>query len=163
MASNISVQELTTYEAIEQVVLAFSDSHFLRTITHGESRKQFIEKHLEYGHVVAEFHDETPVGFISFYSNDLINKIAYVTAFAISEDLGFLKGKTLMRLLSEGKKIVDEKGMKAVRLEVEKENTKAIRLYKHFGFNKISGTDNGLTHLSDNTIFMELNLENFKL
>lgn len=151
----IVVKELTSYEEAEQVILEFKDNYFLRPITNDSYRATFINKHLENGHFLAEFNDGNPVGFFSFYSNDTESKVAFITSLALSEDLGFLKGKTLMRLVNNGIKLIRESGMEIVRLEVERDNEKGIKLYKHFGFHFIESD-------KENTYYMEMNLADYK-
>ena len=154
---NIIIKELFSFDEIEQVILAFKDSHFLRAITADDKRKGFIEKHMKFGHIIAEYHSDTPVGFISFYCNDIVNKIGYVSAFALDEKLGFLKGKTLMRLIKSSVDVGLKSDVETVRLEVEKDNTKAIKLYRHFGFKEADlDTDN------KNSIYMEINFSDLK-
>lgn len=131
--TNINNVELKTYEEIEKVILIFKDVYFLRAITNDEYRSIFINKHIENGHFIAEYHNEKPVGFLSFYSNGE-DKSTFVTGFGIIDELGFLKGKTFMRLFKRGIEISKESGMNNLRLEVEKDNDKAIKLYHHLGF-----------------------------
>ena len=88
-----TIKEITTFEDAEKVVLKFKDIHFLRAITSDDKRAAYINKHLENGHFLVANHNDTPAGFVSFYSNDLVNKIVYITALGLDEDLVFLKGK----------------------------------------------------------------------
>ena len=154
--NNITVKEITTFEDAEKVVLKFKDIHFLRAITSDDKRAAYINKHLENGHFLVANHNDTPAGFVSFYSNDLVNKIVYITALGLDEDLVFLKGKILIKLLNKGVEIVRQNDMKLVRLEVEKDNEKALKLYRHFGFHEIPSD-------KDTTYLMEMELSNYKL
>ncbi len=146
-----NVCEITTYEEMDKVITTFKDSYYLRRITNPEYKDTFIKKQLECGHFVVEYHDDNPVGFISFYSNDLNSGVSFVTAMVVSEDLGFLKGKTLIRLLTESRNIAIKNNMKSVKLEVEKDNKRAIKLYEHFGFRPVEEE-------TDNTIFMQMDI-----
>ena len=73
-----------------------------------------------------------PLGYIAFYVNDCEKKIAYITMISI---LGNAQrqhiGSKLMKLCLERSK---ECGMKAVRLEVKKENRNAILFYEYWGY-----------------------------
>lgn len=153
--AKIEVKEATTFEEAEKAVLEFKDTHFLRAITNDDNRKAFIEKHLQYGHFLVEYHDEIPVGFFSFYCNDAESKTAYITSLALKDELGFLKGKTLIRLLTKGFAMGKEADMKSVRLEVEKDNKKAIKLYEHFGFKVVPSE-------KEETYYMEMKLADYK-
>ena len=152
---NIIVKEISDYSEMEKIILKFKDTFFLRAITKDTYRDVFIKKHLENGHFLAEFHDDVPVGFISFYCNDTENKKAFITSLSLSDELGFLKGKTLMRLLKNGYQIAASKGMQTVGLEVESNNYKAIKLYKHFGFEFVQSSD-------EKTRLMEIQLNKLK-
>lgn len=151
----IIIKELTSFSEIEEAILKYKDTYFLRAITNDDNRKYFIEKHIKNGHFLVEYHGDNPVGFFSFYSNDTVTKIAFVTALSLSDELGFLKGKTLIRLLNKAYDIMTEAGMKTVQLEVEADNTRALKLYKHFGFAPIPNE-------KENIILMEMELSNYK-
>ncbi len=158
--TNHTIRELTSYEDIENVILNYKDNYFLRAITKDEYRKIFIDKHIRGGHFLAEYHNDVPVGFLSFYSNDLTTKKAFITAFALSDSLGFLKGKTLYRLFHYSLDIVLAAGMETVGLEVEKDNEKGIRLYNHMGFKELPADEQPESNSgAKNTIFMELPLK----
>ena len=155
---NIITKEITTFTEVESVILAFKDTYFLRAITKDEYRKIFIQKHLDNGHFLAEYLDDNPVGFLSFYCNDKVNKICFVTSLAVSEALGFLKGKTLIRLIKLAKEVAVAAGTEIIRLEVEKDNEKAIKLYKHFGFYEIQ-----LPTGNEKTFYMEIKMADYKI
>ncbi|SDB05586.1 Ribosomal protein S18 acetylase RimI [Pseudobutyrivibrio sp. YE44] len=154
--TNITVKEIKTYEALNLVINHFKDTYFLRAITDDRYKDIYIKKQLEDGHFIVEFHNDIPVGFISFYSNDSETHIAYITALALSDDLGFLKGKTLFRIITEAFKIAKATNMEIVQLEVEKDNKRAIKLYEHFGFKYIGDGNN-------NSFYMQMNIKDFKL
>ena len=155
---NIITREITTFKEIESIILAFKDTYFLRAITKDDYRKIFIQKHLDSGHFLAEFLEDKPVGFLSFYCNDQINKICFVTSLAVSDSLGFLKGKTLIRLIKMAKEVAASAGTEIIRLEVEKDNDKAIRLYNHFGFKEIQLPTN-----NEKTFYMEIKMADYKI
>lgn len=144
---NITVTDITSYSEMEEIILKYKDTYFLRAITNDEYRDTFIKKHLENGHFIAEYHDGTPVGFASFYCNDGENKKAFISSFVVNDNLGFLKGKTLIRLLKTGVQIAQTAGMETVELEVEKDNDKALKLYKHLGFTHIPGDTATTIHM----------------
>jgi hypothetical protein len=154
--NNITVKEITAFDEAEKVILEFKDTYFLRAITSDDKREAYINKHLDNGHFIMAYHDEAPVGFVSFYSNDTENKIAYITALGLNEELGFLKGKTLIKLLNKGLEIAKQTNMKFVRLEVEKDNAKALKLYRHFGFKEIPSD-------KEESYLMEMEISNYKL
>ena len=90
--------------------------------------------------------DELLLGFIAFYSNDVINKIGYITQLGVmpkAQSIGI--GSKLMNISYT---ICKEKGMKKIKLEVRKMNTRAIRFYQKEGF-RFCG------EASDRSIYME--------
>ncbi len=155
-SKNIIVKEISDYAEMEKIILKFKDTFFLRAITKDEYRDTFIKKHIENGHFLVEFHNDVPVGFLSFYCNDTENKKAFITSLSLSDELGFLKGKTLMRLFKTGFQIGASNEMQSVGLEVENNNYKAIKLYKHFGFEFVPSNNNKTTSL------MEIQLDKLK-
>lgn len=72
------------------------------------------------------------IGFTAFYSNDIENNIAYLTQLAVKPEIqnkGI--GKTLLSVSMEFSR---RRGMKVIKLEVIKDNIKAISFYKKNGF-----------------------------
>lgn len=78
------------------------------------------------------------VGYIAFYSNDMKNKIAYISQIAVSDEFqGYGIGKKLIeKCIEESSK----KGMDSIKLEVYKQNLKAIKFYEKNEF-KIMNTN----------------------
>ena len=154
-SNNITVKEISNFSEIEKIILEFKNTYFLRPITTDDYRSIFINKHLKNGHFLAEYHNNTPVGFISFYCNNIEQKKAFVTSLSISDNLGFLKGKTLIRLMRKGIQIASDAEMQTVGLEVDTNNFKAIKLYKHLGFEFVSNEN-------DTKNYMEIRIDKLK-
>ena len=72
------------------------------------------------------------LGFIAFYANDRKTMVSYITQIAVKEEFQNQNiGKTLLGLCVEVSTIF---GMKYIKLEVYKNNNKAIRFYRKNGF-----------------------------
>jgi len=99
----------------------------------------YFEKICKYACFIEALDGNQCVGFSAFYANDDITKTAYITLIAVS--LSFQK-------MGIGKKLIDATiqkanicGMEKIRLEVDKENIKAIQLYNKNGFSVFDETD----------------------
>lgn len=143
--AHVDVHEVTSKEELKKILVEFKEYRFLHDVTDDDKIEAYAKKQLTYGHVVAEYHDGKPVGFISFYDNDTNSKTAYISVFALSEGLGFMKGKTMVRIATESFRIAKDCGLEKIKLEVDKENKVARKLYEHLGF-KYTGeeTDHSL-------------------
>lgn len=130
---DIKTCEVSDLEGCIKVLEKFKDYEFLSMLHDENELVDYAKKVLENGHVIAEFLSGDPVGFVCFYCNDTESKTAFVTSFAIAEDIGFMKGKTFFRVISEGLKVCKETGMENILIEVDKRNKLAIRLYEHLG------------------------------
>lgn len=72
------------------------------------------------------------IGYTAMYANDLENKIAYITLIAVRQD--FQKNGVGKSLLNWCENTAYKKGMKILRLEVNKKNKKARTFYEKNGF-----------------------------
>lgn len=73
-----------------------------------------------------------PIGFIAYYSNDVENKIAYLTQLVV--DIDYQKsgvGAILMEFFISN---VKNEGFTQIKLEVNKQNSHAIKFYKNYDF-----------------------------
>lgn len=90
------------------------------------------------------------LGFISMYANDVEENQAYIIFLAVADHY---QGNNLgEKLLNHCIHISIQKGMKSVRLEVQKDNQLAIRFYQKHGF-KIIGD------ASKSSLYMENKLK----
>ena len=86
-------------------------------------------------------------GFISFYANNQIDRVAYVSMIAVSEKFrrrGF--GKILLENYENISKL---KNMKKINLEVLLSNTAAINFYERYGFTCIESRNTTLLMSKD--------------
>lgn len=81
------------------------------------------------------FLDEEVVGYIAFYSNDLINKTSYISQIVV--DNNYRNNGLGNILLKKCINISKASNMKYIELMVYKNNESAIRFYKKNNFNII--------------------------
>lgn len=148
MKAEINVYEVKELEDMLCVFDAFKDCKTLTFMKDEETKVSYAKKLLENGHTIVEKRNGESVGFICFYSNDKVTKTGYITAFALDENLGIGKGKTLFRLFREGVKIASQAGMTSVKLEVAESNTKARKLYEAFGFKYLPEEGDGTLYMA---------------
>lgn len=88
---------------------------------------------------LAAYSDEKLAGYVAFYCNDTVSKTAFISIIVVKkcfQRIGL--GSTLIdEAISTSKK----NGMKRIRLEVDKNNEKAIAFYKKKGFKIESDTE----------------------
>lgn len=83
------------------------------------------------------------VGMLAAYCNDLTHRVAYITSISV---LNNWQGKGIaLQLLNRFMDYAQQKGMHRVQLEVEKENKRAIGLYKRSGFTAVDETNSNVT------------------
>lgn len=89
------------------------------------------EKLWRHGNVLIYQVEGKMIGFAAFYSNDFINHTAFLSLIAVLEEW---RGKGIAKdILEEVINISRKKGMKRLRLEVNKANVHAIRFYTNRG------------------------------
>ncbi|WP_148705586.1 GNAT family N-acetyltransferase [Methanosarcina siciliae] len=82
------------------------------------------------------------IGFLAIYTNDYSGKIAFISCISIiPEYQGTGISQKLIDFSIEHSR---KKGMKSIRLEVDKNNTRAINFYKKNLFNVESADNNSL-------------------
>jgi ribosomal protein S18 acetylase RimI-like enzyme len=92
----------------------------------------YVEKIFEKSTIISIERNNNLQGFISYYDNDEKNESAFLTMIAIDKKyrhMGYGKG-----LLEFSVSILRTKGFKKYSLEVLKDNSIAINLYKRLGF-----------------------------
>ena len=110
-----------------------------------DSIDKYVEKISEKALIITISNCGNLQGFIAYYDNDNNKETAYLTMIAIEPDKqGMGYGKNLLHLSINNLK---HKGFKKYKLEVLKNNIKAIDIYEEFGFRMIQE--------NDDKIFME--------
>ncbi|MCR4874147.1 MAG: GNAT family N-acetyltransferase [Clostridia bacterium] len=94
--------------------------------------EEYKEKVCKYAQIVKAVYNDTIVGFVAFYANNLETKQAYITQIAVLKD--YQKMHIGSELLNTCLKIAKKAGMETCRLEVNNCNVNAITFYKKKGF-----------------------------
>ncbi len=71
-------------------------------------------------------------GYVAMYANDYVSEVAYITLLAVKTE--YQRKHIGNMLLCACYEVAKEKGMKVIKLEVRKENEKALYFYKRNGF-----------------------------
>ena len=81
---------------------------------------------------IAVFYQNKVVGFASFYCNDVVNKIAYLSQIAVKKEYRGIGVSDM--IISFVEKECIERKMQYLKLEVYNSNTNAINFYLKHGF-----------------------------
>ena len=110
---------------------------------------EYSEKIHKHATIFSIHQCEELLAFVALYCNDLGNSTAYVTMVGVSRNH---RGIGLASTLIESSiQFLRTRGFKSVRLEVDKSNRNAIKLYDRLGFEKVEQ--------NETSAFMELRLE----
>lgn len=125
------IKLINKYEELKKVVDKF-DELFKPNLSNRSFEIKDLIKKLNEKAMTYTIENEDVIGFISFYANDDIKKVAYLTLLAVLPEYQNNRiGKLLLDLFI---KISKEKNMEAVCLEVHNDNVKAKEFYKKNGF-----------------------------
>ena len=112
------------YEVFEEL----SDAFYRKDV----DKKQLAKKLSRFGAFQIPFYDAAVAGFVGYYMNDSLSKVAFLSTIVVSP--GFHRGGIGTFLLYHCLRECNNSGMLICRLEVEKSNLDAIRFYKKLGF-----------------------------
>jgi ribosomal protein S18 acetylase RimI-like enzyme len=122
---------LLTEAEQKRAVIEACDEAFSNPVSRRPQYETLLGKIHAYGDFVAAY-DREPMGYVAMYANDLQSRTAYVSLLAVRPGCqGMGIGEGLMRA---GLNLAKSRGMKAAKLEVKKDNHRAIRLYQRLGF-----------------------------
>ena len=125
---SISYDELLSFmrQQVEDAFPSLKDNNRLKSFT----QKLYLNAEL-----CLCREDRTPVGMIAFYANRAELDFAFIPHVYVSRD--YRKMGVFSRMLQEVEKYVKNKGYNVLKLEVEIDNTTALRAYHQRGFYKI--------------------------
>jgi ribosomal-protein-alanine N-acetyltransferase len=115
---------------IIKLLFKLNDIHQGKLITNDINK--YVDKIVEKASLVTIYNGSNLKGFIAYYDNDKMNQTAYLTMIAIepySQGLGYGKN-----LIDFSVKNLKRQGFKMYKLEVLKNNTKALTMYQKYGF-----------------------------
>lgn len=118
-----------TYDDVFLILRTYS--HCLESLNNG-NLGELSKKFIRYATTIELTLNGEPIGFSVFYHNDHSTKIAYLSRIAVLPQYTGMGYGT--ELLQNVMKISKESGMERIRLEVQKNNEPAKRLYTKNGF-----------------------------
>ena len=133
---NPEVSRPLTVEAVTEkvrmdAIIRLCDGAFPTPIAQRNTYPAMLDKLDRYGIFFAACTAE-PVGYAAMYANDQTTRTAFMTLMSVKPGCqGMGIGKQLMERCFAAAK---ENGMVRVRLEVRKNNPRAISLYERYGF-----------------------------
>lgn len=113
-------------------VICELDDVFPHSVVHRSEFDELVDKIANRALVIVAYNGKSVVGFCAVYMNDFIHREAYITLFAVKAQYQNKHVGTI--LLQYIKQIAAINGITKIRLEVEKENLKAIGFYKKNNF-----------------------------
>ena len=114
--------------------MKYCDNAFPIELFKRDNYKEIIDKILNHAFFYAAYGDEekSAIGYVAFYANDIKTKTAFITNIGVLEIHQRIHvGSYLMKTCID---VSRKNGMKFLRLEVLKENNKAINFYRHWEF-----------------------------
>lgn len=126
----ICLEHISEEKRIFDTMEKLSDCFFNRNL----DRVQFSKKLARFGNFCVVYNRDEIAGFVGYYTNEIINKTGYLSTIVVSPNYQ-RKGVGTV-LLNECLADCRNKGMIRCRLEVDKENLKAIQFYLRNGFQK---------------------------
>jgi ribosomal protein S18 acetylase RimI-like enzyme len=131
-----SIEKIKDNEIIFNTLKVFNP-YFLEPIkSTDEELKEYAGKLAQLSEFVVAKNGEEIVGFIVYYMNDKVDKVGYITLIVVKPDYrkdGIIGALAMGQLLTYARKEGENAGIKKVRLEVDKENTHALKLYEKYG------------------------------
>ena len=114
------------------ILLHEIDTLFFPSLSTRIDLGKYADKISEYADTIGIRKNGKVIGMFSFYSNDTVNKKAFITLLGVIPEFAGMGYGTI--LLEECIKFVKEKNFQTIELKVNTKNKKAISLYEKFGF-----------------------------
>ncbi len=130
------IEKIRDKDIIYDTLKAFNP-YFLEPIKSTDKElMEYADKLANLSEFVVAKNGEEMVGFIVYYMNDIENKIGYITLIVVKPDYrkdGIIGALAMGQLLNYARIEGVNAGIRKVRLEVDKENTHALKLYEKYG------------------------------
>ncbi|MBE5825469.1 MAG: GNAT family N-acetyltransferase [Butyrivibrio sp.] len=146
-----NLKEILVLDEAMAVIKKMSGNEFITFENNDEAIELFSKKVLENGHMLVEYINDEPAGYICFYCNDHATKTGFVTAIVVSGQ-GLVKGKIIMNLAKMAISYGTKAGMTQLRVQVHKDNKHARKLYEQLGL-EYTGEEN------ENGLYMVVSIE----
>lgn len=115
----------------KRAIIEACDHAFSNPVAKRDQYETLLHKIHTHGEFLA-VRGQDLVGYLAMYANDCVTGIAYVTLVAVKPECQNMGAGAA--LLEAGIDLARSRSMKAVKLEVKKANTGAVRLYERLGF-----------------------------
>jgi len=133
----MKIAELKSVQEIHYVFDTLKESFFNFDIS---TLSEYTLKLSNYAVVMACFEENTPVGVIAFYANDLKKQTAYITSILVDISK---KGKGIGKsLMLSAESFCQKLQFEEIKLEVSKKNESAIAFYKKLGYEYLNSSVN---------------------
>lgn len=137
-------------DEIEDVIVEFLP-YMPRLLYRIDSLYSYIDKLALRAVVVTENDDVVRRGLIVFYSNDKESYIGFIPLIVIKDE--YKKCGIGRRLIEFACREMKNRGMKTVRLVVNKDNHNAIGFYKHMGFSLVESKNVSTGYLMTKSLY----------
>jgi|GEM_PF-1412428 len=136
-------------------LLTILDTAFIPPLSSRVDLRYYSSKVVQYAENIILVRDSKDIGYVAIYANDSDQKVSFITSIGVLPEY---QGQGLgMELLSAAIAIAQEKGMRCIRLEVDRRNHAAIRIYQKANFAQLSTMPQDLPETS---VIMECVLGN---
>lgn len=119
-------------EKLYDVLFAIENQWHPSMADNADFLRSYAEKVYEHALVFGILENNSIVGLAAFYANDIVSKQSYLTYIGLFEQYTSKGIGTILLLLCE--KTAKARQMTKMKLEVEKNNERAIRFYNNNGY-----------------------------
>ena len=139
----MTINKVNDFEEILSILKLCSDDFFDKEAMAEDKLTELASKFSRFAEFLVFCEDENVLGFVAFYNNDPLNKVAFLSMIIVRS---FCQGKKLgTHMLKYIIKQCKADGTEFLRLEVNKLNTRAINFYLKYNFVK----EKSATEISD--------------
>ena len=125
-------EKIESLEKMTELLIRYDDSAVRTISSRTGDLKQYAKKLFQYAENFVLSDGDKEIGFVSFYGNDDVDQMIYLTIIAISPQFkGHGFGTAVLNYLE---KFGREHNRKKIKLEVDKDNTNAVCFYRKNGF-----------------------------
>lgn len=116
-------------------LMAELDTSYIPPISSIRDIGTYCDKLIRYAEVFVIKHKRDEFGFIAVYANDQEKHCAFISSIGIKQEFG-RRGMGGL-LINQAVDVARKQGMRRIRLEVNRHNDAALKLYHRYGFSKI--------------------------
>lgn len=133
---NIDFSEVLDKKEITKTIIAFENKLTPSLSERNINLREYADKLFRFGKVWSHYCQGKPISIVGGYFNDVRNKTSYLSIIAVDDK--YRGRKLATSLLYKFEEYALNMGMKKVKLEVRKNNCRALALYSKFGYTIIS-------------------------